>query len=90
LKSRFDPLHIGIRQVRSRREAQAIFKQFLGNVTAVIWAVGKYRLQVHRFPQWPAFNTNAPQMIMLGDEIKAGPLTEQPALDFLIEQAAKR
>jgi para-nitrobenzyl esterase len=41
-------------------------------------------------PLWPAFNTNAPQMILLGDEIKAGPLTEQPALDFLIEQASKR
>jgi para-nitrobenzyl esterase len=41
-------------------------------------------------PVWPAFNSNAPQMILLGDEIKAGPLTEQPALDFLIEQASKR
>lgn len=41
-------------------------------------------------PQWPAFNPNAPQLIWLGDEVKAGPLPEQPALDFLIEQAAKR
>lgn len=41
-------------------------------------------------PQWPPFNPNVPQMILLGDEIKAAPLTEQPALDFLIEQAAKR
>lgn len=41
-------------------------------------------------PEWPAFNPNTPQMILLGDEIKAGPLTEQPALDFLIEQAGKR
>ncbi len=41
-------------------------------------------------PQWPAFNPNAPQMILLGNEIKAGPLTEQPALEFQIEQAAKR
>lgn len=40
--------------------------------------------------QWPVFNPNAPQMMLLGDEVKAGPLTEQPALDFLIEQAAKR
>lgn len=41
-------------------------------------------------PQWPAFNPNAAQMILLGDEIKAGPLTEQAALDFQIGQAAKR
>jgi para-nitrobenzyl esterase len=41
-------------------------------------------------PNWPTFNPNAPQMILLGDEVKAAPLTEQPALDFLIEQAAKR
>ncbi|GGM94590.1 carboxylic ester hydrolase [Dyadobacter beijingensis] len=41
-------------------------------------------------PQWPAFNANAPQMMLIGEEMKAGPLTEQPALDFLIEQAAKR
>ncbi|WP_374754554.1 carboxylesterase/lipase family protein [Dyadobacter fermentans] len=41
-------------------------------------------------PEWPAFNANAPQMILLGEDIKAAPLTEQPALDFLIEQAARR
>ncbi|MCF0074381.1 carboxylesterase family protein [Dyadobacter sp. CY261] len=41
-------------------------------------------------PQWPAFNPNAPQIMLLGDEVKAGPLTEQPALDFLIQQASKR
>ncbi|OJV14725.1 MAG: esterase [Dyadobacter sp. 50-39] len=41
-------------------------------------------------PEWPAFNPYARQMISLGDEIKAAPLAEQPALDFLIEQAGKR
>ncbi|MGX5857581.1 carboxylesterase/lipase family protein [Dyadobacter jiangsuensis] len=41
-------------------------------------------------PQWPVFNSNAPQMMLLGDQIKAGPLAEQAALDFQIEQAAKR
>lgn len=41
-------------------------------------------------PQWPAFNANAPQMMLLGDEVKTGPLTEQPALDFLIGVAGKR
>ncbi|MHA4739845.1 carboxylesterase/lipase family protein [Dyadobacter sp. MSC1_007] len=41
-------------------------------------------------PVWPIYDTNAPKIMLLGDQSEAAPLTDKPALEFLLNNTAKR
>jgi para-nitrobenzyl esterase len=41
-------------------------------------------------PVWPIYDTNAPKIMLLGDQSEAAPLTDKLALEFLLNNTAKR
>lgn len=41
-------------------------------------------------PVWPVYDASAPKIMLLGDQSKAASLTDKPALEFLMNNTAKR